>query len=131
MTKSYGRLTAVADVSLSIRKGEVLALIGPNGSGKTTLFECIAGLLPADRGRLTIDGQAVETAARGSHLFFMPDGMVPWPSETVGWALDFTIGFFGGVPARRTDVIGRLAALAASSGATSGRDLEEVVLALT
>ena len=69
LTKSYGRLTAVADVSLSIRQGEVLALIGPNGSGKTTLFECIAGLLPYESGTVSMDGTALAPPrARVAHL---------------------------------------------------------------
>src|SRR4029450_5142450 len=51
LTKRYGRLTALSDVSFSVRPGEVLGLIGPNGSGKTTLFECLGGVLPADAGR--------------------------------------------------------------------------------
>jgi len=108
LNKTYGAIAALRDVSLTVRDGEVLGLIGPNGAGKTTLFECIAGVLPADTGSVTIDGRAVETAARGSHLFYMPDAIAPWPSETVGWALEFTIGFFGGPAARRQEVIDRL-----------------------
>jgi ABC-2 type transport system ATP-binding protein len=108
LSKTYGAIAALSDVSLTVRDGEVLGLIGPNGSGKTTLFECIAGVLPADTGSVAIDGRAVETDARGWHLFYMPDAIAPWPSETVGWALDFTIGFFGGPSARRKDVIDRL-----------------------
>jgi ABC-2 type transport system ATP-binding protein len=82
-------------VTLTIRRGEVLGLIGPNGAGKTTLFECMAGLLPADRGSVAIDGQPIGIGDRGRHLFYLPDAIAPWPSQTVGWALDFTIGFFG------------------------------------
>ena len=49
LTKRYGRLTALSDVSFSVRPGEVLGLIGPNGSGKTTLFECLGGRAAARR----------------------------------------------------------------------------------
>jgi ABC-2 type transport system ATP-binding protein len=108
LNKTYGAIAALRDVSLTVRDGEVLGLIGPNGAGKTTLFECIAGVLPADSGSVTIEGRAIETGARGAHLFYMPDAIAPWPSESVGWALDFTIGFFGGLAARRQAVIDRL-----------------------
>jgi len=108
LTKSYGRLAALADVSLSIRQGEVLGLIGPNGAGKTTLFECLAGVLPYDAGTVTFDGAALPPRARASRLFYVPDGIAPWPSQSVRWALDFAIGFFRGRADRRADVIERL-----------------------
>ena len=54
----YGAFAALNDVSLSLRDGEVLGLIGPNGAGKTTLFECVAGVLPADSGTVTVGGRA-------------------------------------------------------------------------
>jgi ABC-type multidrug transport system ATPase subunit len=114
LTKAYGRLTAVADVSLSIRQGEVLALIGPNGSGKTTLFECIAGLLPYEAGTISMNGTALTPRERASRIFYVPDGIAPWPAQTVEWALDFTEGFFGtagsraGSAARRDEVVQRL-----------------------
>jgi ABC-type multidrug transport system ATPase subunit len=98
LTKSYGRLTALSNVSLTVRRGEVLGLIGPNGAGKTTLFECIAGVLPYDAGRVKSDGA----------IFYVPDAIAPWPSERLGWALDFTIGFFGGRADLKKDVIERL-----------------------
>jgi ABC-2 type transport system ATP-binding protein len=102
LTKRYGHVTALADVSCSIRPGEVLGLIGPNGSGKTTLFECLAGVLPADGGVLLRDGAPVPLRERSSVLFYMPDGIAPWPQQTVRWALDFASGFFAG-PADRSD----------------------------
>src|SRR5215510_3063369 len=106
--KRYGGLAALTDVSLTVRDGEVLGLIGPNGAGKTTLFECIAGVLPADSGTVLVKDQPVAATDRGFHLFFMPDGIAPWAAQTVGWALDFTVGFFGGDPERLPEVIERL-----------------------
>jgi ABC-2 type transport system ATP-binding protein len=108
LTKHYGRLTALSGASFSIRRGEILGLIGPNGSGKTSLFECLAGVLPADRGTVRVGGDDLAPRARASHLFYVPDGIAPWPAQTVGWALDFSIGYFGGRSARRDEVIERL-----------------------
>jgi ABC-type multidrug transport system ATPase subunit len=82
-------------VSFSIRPGEVLGLIGPNGSGKTTLFECLGGVLPADSGAIAEDGRALTAAERKARVFYLPDAIAPWPSQTVRWALDFITGFFG------------------------------------
>jgi len=52
LSKRYGHLAALSEVSFAIRPREVLGVIGPNGSGKTTLFECLGGVLPADSGAL-------------------------------------------------------------------------------
>ena len=95
LTKRYGRLTALHDVSFSIRDGEILGLIGPNGSGKTTLFECLGGVLPIDDGMVLQDGRPLTPADRASSLFYLPDGIAPWPSQTVRWALEFIANFFG------------------------------------
>jgi len=95
LTKRYGRLTALHDVSFSIREGEILGLIGPNGSGKTTLFECLGGVLPIDGGMILQDGRPLTARDRASSLFYLPDGIAPWPSQTVRWALEFTANFFG------------------------------------
>jgi ABC-2 type transport system ATP-binding protein len=96
LTKHYGSLMALDDVSLSIREGEILGLIGPNGADKTTLFECMAGVLPSTAGGVLLDGRPITARERAATMFYLPDGIAPWPSEPVGWALDFTIGFFGG-----------------------------------
>jgi len=94
LTKRYGRLTALNDVSFSVREGEVLGLIGPNGSGKTTLFECLGGVLPLDAGTVLQNGRPLTPLDRASSLFYLPDGIAPWPSQKVRWALDFVQRFF-------------------------------------
>ena len=56
IAKSYDRRVVLSDVSLSIRPGEVLGLLGPNGDGKTTCFYSIMGLVKPDSGRVMLDG---------------------------------------------------------------------------
>ncbi|MCM2340565.1 LPS export ABC transporter ATP-binding protein [Rhodoferax sp.] len=60
LQKFYGKREVVKDVSLTVRKGEVVGLLGPNGAGKTTSFYMIVGLVRASSGDITIDGQSVE-----------------------------------------------------------------------
>lgn len=60
LQKSYGSRKVVKDVSLQVRKGDVVGLLGPNGAGKTTSFYMIVGLVRADAGTITIDGEPVE-----------------------------------------------------------------------
>ena len=60
LKKSYGSRLVVKDVSLTVQKGEVVGLLGPNGAGKTTSFYMIVGLVRADAGVISIDGQPVE-----------------------------------------------------------------------
>ncbi|MDQ7828766.1 MAG: ABC transporter ATP-binding protein [Armatimonadota bacterium] len=59
VTKAFGGLVAVSDLSFEVREGEVLALIGPNGAGKSTAFNLISGLLAPDRGRIAFDGREI------------------------------------------------------------------------
>ena len=108
ITKTFGRTRALSSVSFSICPGEVLGLIGPNGAGKTTLFECLAGVLPADSGTISRAKNSIPPGDRSSFLFYLPDGIAPWPSQTVRWVLDFTLGFFGGPSSLCDDVIQRL-----------------------
>jgi lipopolysaccharide export system ATP-binding protein len=59
LQKSYGSRKVVKDVSLWVRKGEVVGLLGPNGAGKTTSFYMIVGLVHTDAGSISIDGHSV------------------------------------------------------------------------
>jgi lipopolysaccharide export system ATP-binding protein len=60
LQKVYGSRKVVKDVSLTVRKGEVVGLLGPNGAGKTTSFYMIVGLVRASAGDITIDGESIE-----------------------------------------------------------------------
>jgi len=57
LSRSFGGLRAVQDVSFEVRKGEVLGIIGPNGAGKTTLFNLLNGFIPPDAGEVTFAGE--------------------------------------------------------------------------
>jgi ABC-2 type transport system ATP-binding protein len=57
LTKQYGKMTALNNVSMKIKKGEILGLLGPNGAGKTTAMRIVTGYLPPTSGTVTIDGK--------------------------------------------------------------------------
>ncbi len=61
LRKSYRRRPVIRDVSMTLARGEVVALLGPNGSGKTTCFYSIAGLVRTDGGQVKVDGRDVTT----------------------------------------------------------------------
>jgi ABC-2 type transport system ATP-binding protein len=132
LTKNFGRVAALDRVSLDVREGEILGLIGPNGAGKTTLFECVAGLRPADRGAVTFPG-APPRHTRCDTLFYLPDGIAPWPEETVRWALEFTLEFLGGRRDRRDAIVDALdlgPLLTARMGALSKGQRKRVLLGI-
>ncbi|MEY2436492.1 MAG: hypothetical protein QOF97_1328 [Acidimicrobiaceae bacterium] len=59
LTKRFGGIVAVRDVTFTLHRGEILGLIGPNGAGKTTIFDILSGLLPADGGRIRFQDQDI------------------------------------------------------------------------
>ena len=72
VVKRFGDFTAVADVSLDVARGELVALLGPSGSGKTTLLRLIAGLEVPDAGQIRFDGEdATERSARDRRVGFV------------------------------------------------------------
>jgi branched-chain amino acid transport system ATP-binding protein len=63
VTKRFGGLTAVSNVSLDLSEGEILGIIGPNGAGKTTLFNNISGAIPPDEGEVIYQGERIDRLA--------------------------------------------------------------------
>jgi ABC-type branched-subunit amino acid transport system ATPase component len=87
VVKRFGGITAVNDVDLRLRDGEILGLIGHNGAGKTTLMDCISGFLPIDSGRIRVRGHDVtewapHERARGGVARSFQDALL-YPSLTV------------------------------------------------
>lgn len=73
-------LQALSEVDLDVAPGEFVSLIGPSGCGKSTLLRLIGGLLPVDRGRITVDGETPDEARRRKHYALVPQtpALLPW-----------------------------------------------------
>ena len=103
----YGDLTAITGVSLEVRPGEAVSLIGSNGAGKTTTLRAISGLLPLRAGRIEFDGarldglRSAEIVARG--IAHVPEGRQLFPSLTVRDNLELGAGASN--RARRADTL--------------------------
>jgi len=91
LTRSYGDLIAVGDLSLDVRRGEVFGLLGPNGAGKTTTVNVICGLIESDAGEVTIDGHSLRHDLRGCQrsMGLCPQELVIWESLTCFEQLQF------------------------------------------
>ena len=101
LTKRYGTLTAVKNLSLEVYEGEVFGFLGPNGAGKTTSINMICGLLKPDAGRVLLRGQPVASGdgeAR-SRVGMCPQSIVLWERLTCFEQLQF-IGEMYGLPVR-------------------------------
>lgn len=91
LTKDYGTVVAVRDVSFSVGRGEVVGFLGPNGAGKSTTLRILAGFLGASSGKVRIAGHDIaedSLAARGA-LGYMPEAAPLYPELRVREYLDF------------------------------------------
>jgi len=77
LTKNFGEVRAVNDLSLEVRKGEVFGFLGPNGAGKTTTINMICGLIKPDAGQVIIDGTFSKHQNKNGRDFFKQLGMCP------------------------------------------------------
>jgi len=91
LSKRYGDLLAVNNVSLAIPRGSIYGLIGPNGAGKTTLMTMVASLLLPSSGQVRVDGAdpVTETGTVRARTGYMPDGLGVYDGLDVGGYLEF------------------------------------------
>jgi branched-chain amino acid transport system ATP-binding protein len=95
VTKRFGGLAALDDVSLTVREGEIYGLIGPNGAGKTTLFNCMTGLYSVTSGQVLLSGSPVQ-------------GLKPHQIVARGFARTFqNIRLFANMTAMENVMVGR------------------------
>jgi ABC-2 type transport system ATP-binding protein len=104
LTKRYGRVTAVDDVSFKVEPGEILGFLGPNGAGKTTTMRILTGYMPASEGRATVAGYDVFThpIEAKRRTGYLPETPPLYPDMTVREYLDFVARIKGVPPAERT-----------------------------
>jgi ABC-2 type transport system ATP-binding protein len=97
LTKIYGSLAAVSDLSFRVEGGEVLGLVGPNGAGKTTTLRCLVGIIPPTRGEIRICGHSLgqEPLAAKRNIAFLPDEPRLFDYLTVKEHLRFTARIYG------------------------------------
>jgi ABC-2 type transport system ATP-binding protein len=101
LTKRYGRVTAVDDISFRVERGEILGFLGPNGAGKTTTMRILTGYMPATEGRATVAGydifdKPIDAKRRTGYL---PETPPLYPDMTVREYLDF-VARLKGVPSK-------------------------------
>lgn len=91
LTKRFGPVTAVAGLSLSVAKGEVLGFLGPNGAGKSTTMKMITGFIAPDAGLVKICGHNIETETTAAQTFigYLPEGAPAYGDMTARQFLTF------------------------------------------
>ena len=107
LTKRYGRVTAVEDVSFRVERGEILGFLGPNGAGKTTTMRILTGYMPATEGKAIVAGfdvfdEPIEAKRRTGYL---PETPPLYPDMTVAEYLSFVAKIKGVPSAGRGDRI--------------------------
>lgn len=97
ISKSYGNIKALDQVSLNVRRGEIFGLIGPDGAGKSTLFKILVTLLNADEGTAKVDGLDIIKNYRDirSRVGYMPGKFSLYPDLTIEENMEFFATLFG------------------------------------
>lgn len=97
VTKKFGKFTALKDVNLSVKDGEVYGFIGPNGAGKSTTIRILLGILNATEGKATIFGKDARKDAVEIHkkIAYVPGDVNLWPNLTGGEVIDLFVKLQG------------------------------------
>lgn len=97
LTRKYGSFTAVDNVSFSIKKGEIVGLLGHNGAGKTTIMKMLSGYLEPNDGHIRIDNTDIAEAPEivQANLGYLPENLPLYPEMTVAEYLDYAADLKG------------------------------------
>lgn len=108
--KTYKNITALKDIDLNIRKGELFGLIGPDGAGKTSLFRILTTLSLPDSGEATVDGKDIvrDYGAIRSSIGYMPGHFALYPDLSVDENLNFYATIFGTTVAENYSTIEKI-----------------------
>lgn len=108
--KTYKNITALKDIDLNIRKGELFGLIGPDGAGKTSLFRILTTLSLPDSGEATVDGKDIvrDYGAIRSSIGYMPGHFALYPDLSVEENLNFYATIFGTTVAENYSTIEKI-----------------------
>ena len=91
LTKRFGDLTVLSDISFSVRKGEFLCVVGPTGCGKTTFLSCLTGAYGVDSGSILLDGEKVDLKKRNIAYIMQEYSTLPWLTVRQNVAFGLTI----------------------------------------
>lgn len=109
LSKRFGDVEAVADVSFVVQQGEAFGYLGPNGAGKTTTMRCLLGLVAPTSGRLAVAGRDVGADLQGvlAEVGYLPGEFGLWPSMTGEEILAYLGSLHPRPPARRAELCDR------------------------
>ena len=96
ITKQFGKQTALHNVSISVKKGELVGFLGPNGAGKSTLMKIINGYIPANSGEIFVNDQKVETQNLEirKNIGYLPENNPLYTDLYIKEFLEITAGFY-------------------------------------
>ena len=89
----HGVVSAIREISFGVERGGFVAIVGPSGSGKSTLLRILAGLMPFERGSVTVFGETVREARENKHIGYVPQtpALLPWRNVTDNVMLPFQL----------------------------------------
>jgi ABC-2 type transport system ATP-binding protein len=110
LTKHYGQVRALNDLTLDVRRGEIFGFLGPNGAGKSTAIRTLLGFLHATRGTATVLGHdiATDSVAIRRSTGYLPGGVALYDALSGEQVLDYLVEMQGTQPRRRVELCERL-----------------------
>ncbi len=108
LTKRYGGLEALSDVTLSVAPGQRVALLGHNGAGKSTMMKIILGLIPASEGQVTVCGTTPGSTQARAQVAYLPENAAFHPALTGEEQIRHYLRLRGGDPSLALDLLARV-----------------------